>query len=350
MKSYQLRICYSKKLLILIIFSIFFSSIIPNRVLAYGSHLYSVAHVNLVMSDGKQKNGYIQIYYGYINGKIELESLAAVDLVEVFADHVEKIIFAENYYNFPGIGSMVATEEIDTLLLGDLKKAIFISWVPDFGGAFEIVNIPKKSIKKIQNKGQIEIRSVTHGLTDYVFVNLNPNISEEDLNLIVKYAGYINNDLFYLFPSDRSKNYDDVSYVKRIEKRMQKKSKKLTNQIEYFLETSEKGEMVDIVNFVISEYRRRIALNDAVLSLIEDEDEKEILQFVKEEVKDKDLQNSMNSVIAGFHDKNESVAAVLSELSSLLNELMYSSYHAYASDYGSILSENDVILITVKWD
>jgi hypothetical protein len=131
---------------------------------------------------------------------------------------------------------------------------------------------------------------------------------------------------------------------------MQKKSKKLTNQIEYFLETSEKGEMVDIVNFVISEYRRRIALNDAVLSLIEDEDEKEILQFVKEEVKDKDLQNSMNSVIAGFHDKNESVAAVLSELSSLLNELMYSSYHAYASDYGSILSENDVILITVKWD
>lgn len=350
MKSYQLKICYSKKLLILIIFSIFFSSIIPNRVLAYGSHLYSVAHVNLIMSDGEQKNGYIQIYYYYIDWEIEYGSLAAVDLIEVFADHVEKIIFAENYYYFPGIGSMVATEEIDTFLLSDFKKVIFISWIPDFGGAFEIVNIPRKCINKIQSTDPIEVRSVTHGLTDYVFVNLNPNISEEDLNLVVKYAGYINNDLFYLFPSDRSKKYDDVSYVKRIEKRMQKKSKKLTNQIEYLLETTEKGEMVDIVNFVISEYRRRVALNDAVLSLIEDEDEKEILLFVKDEVKDKDLKNSMNSVIAGLYDKNESVAAVLSELSSLLNELMYSSYDAYASDYVSMLSENDVILITVKWD
>ncbi len=350
MKRKQSKIWCSKKLLILILFSVVLASIISHRVLANGSHLYQVAHVNIIMKNGEQKNGYIPIYSGYFDRRTDYDSLAAKDFIEVFEDHVEKIVFAKNCYDFPGIGSMVATEEIDTFQLSNLQQVIFISWVPNFGGAFEITNIQQRNIEKLQMMSHKNIRVVDSGfLTDFVFVNLNPQISNTELDLIVKYTAYLNSDLYYSFPIGSSEMGDDSSYIKNVERIIEKESNIMNNEIDYLSQYDGSSEIKDVINFVKTEYKRRIKLNDAFISFIESGDKKEILECLKDEINDEKLRKDISAVLNDFCNK-DSIATTVKEIAWLVNKFILSNYHSYFTSYESIINEKDVILIRFRWD
>ncbi|MBT7470333.1 MAG: hypothetical protein HN692_08030 [Candidatus Cloacimonetes bacterium] len=178
-------------------------------------HCYTVAKIELTLrKNGEIKKGYIPIHDGALTygSPYRHKPIPKENLTNRLTNHAQgiSIDFAENYYYVDKIGFLVAEEEVQKIQKKSVEKIIFIEWVEQFSGAIAFDTIPLKNIKKLQKHTIYHVERVSESCHDNIFVNLNPDISEKELKLFIKYLteynGYRNDMglIYKLFNNEQS--------------------------------------------------------------------------------------------------------------------------------------------------
>ena len=171
-----------KRVIILLLFIL----TIPFCLYADCPHCYTVAKVKLIMKNGNERFGYIPIYVRYGDRD---EIVKDVDLKDYLSlTKQDSIHFVKTYYTFERIGSMFAEEDIEKIIWDSIEHIFFLSWERDFTGACELDKLPLETIQKLKNEKILHVERVIESTYDVIFINQNPDVSEKEFNLLIKYS------------------------------------------------------------------------------------------------------------------------------------------------------------------
>ncbi len=198
------------------------------------------------------------------------------------------------------------------------------------------------------------VERVTESTYDAIFINQNPDVSEKEFNLLIKYSPtrLINDELYPLYSLIVFQNFRErygvslpldtvvnslLKSIEYVEKQIENLSNSYTNP--------------NIRNYLLqikSKYEKRLKLYKATISYLKDDDIKGIKDFADNEIHDKETKERIYSVIKKSTNKETRLSNAKKFLDRLYMGLCFTDDDK--SSFNEALEKNGIIVFIHSWD
>ncbi|PIV52998.1 MAG: hypothetical protein COS17_06260 [Elusimicrobia bacterium CG02_land_8_20_14_3_00_37_13] len=322
-------------------------------------HCYTMAKVEIRFKDGNNKIGYAPIYGSDSVTTSDTkeggsQKLDIKDELIVSRGDKGSIIFVKDIYSFKNIGNMVIKEDMEKIPLDETEKITLISWVR-FSGAGEVSNLPKNTIKKLK-AGSYETITIHDSCEDTIYINLNPNISKDEFNAVIKYSPHFRSEFVYMENFNKMyydlMNYDKKNITKEnmfnsIQGLAESEEKKV-QMIPITTTSTPKGIAVYLTN-IRDKYLKRLHFYRATILYLRSNEKGDLVEFIDIRIEDKELQKKLQELLKSFNDNKDILSNIKNFTGPLYKELEF-NYKYYHESFNSLLNNNDIVIFIDQWD
>ncbi len=353
------------------IFAMLILLILSNSLFADCPHCYTAAEVKVIFKDGEVMNVIIPIF-GRDFEENESKIKKGIDLKTLFVRDLTSITYVDSFRFIPKIGRLAIREEIKTLPMEKINQIIFLSW-DKMTGAMRFPNLPKETVDRLKSKKILGDITITDGVSDIIYINQDPGISEKEFNLFFRYAPDRQFDKYWKI---RKKIRAELGSIKEETKEVDllENAKnfiiELRDSLQKEIETlsiscSNEG-IRNYLNFVSNQRETHIKFLNSIIVYLESGDIEIIKSFANNDIDDEKTKQHMNKIIEsyindieksskrtlfqkkkGIKDDIKIRAEITQKSIASLNE--YFSWKNYAL-FDKALEKTDFIAIEYSWD
>jgi len=257
-------------------------------------HCYSIAKVKLLFKNEETKEGYIQIFGGYLDWRVRDNITAGDEIKKNLSKDVKEITFVPELYELPEIRMVACKEEIQNFTVSEIDKIIFQSW-ERVGGAGEISNLPRKDILNLKNKEILNIKVSRGSVCDVFYINQNPEISEKDFNLLLQGR---RNEFPVIFRKVIYKNKEKIKPEEplntyKLLKVVKDDKKQIERYLKSFNSPPKNKYLAQYFDYLTEVYNRRILFYTYIIYYLENKDRNILVYFVNKELKEDSLKSPL---------------------------------------------------------